>query len=145
MLPVRSGRVLLARHRYGPPIWALVGGPAEPGEPFETAARGEAAEETGLEVTVGRLLAAADHPERAFLCFAGVAEGTVEPRPEAEEIAELGWFAPDELARRDDVFELARILGRVALRGTPGPWGRRVLDWPDGSAVLVHLETLTPD
>lgn len=51
------GRVLLARNDRSE--WELPGGRLEPGEDLATAVRREFAEETGLDVHVGRLLHAA--------------------------------------------------------------------------------------
>ena len=41
------GRVLLARHSYGPPLWSLPGGGMNRGEPAEQAALREIREELG--------------------------------------------------------------------------------------------------
>src|SRR5688572_18606845 len=49
------GRVLLFRFDAGdrPPFWATPGGAIDPGESFETAARRELREETGLDLDCG--------------------------------------------------------------------------------------------
>ena len=53
-----NGRLLLVR-RANPPgegMWSIPGGRVEPGETDEAAVTREVAEETGLSVTVGRLV-----------------------------------------------------------------------------------------
>lgn len=61
ILPVRDGRVLLARHSYrSPDSWLMVGGMVEPGEGLDAAVKREAPEEAGLDITPGVLLAVAD-------------------------------------------------------------------------------------
>ena len=55
---VRSEQVLLCSNRWysdRPPVWTLPGGRAEPGESMADALVREYAEETGLEISVGRL------------------------------------------------------------------------------------------
>jgi 8-oxo-dGTP diphosphatase len=142
VLPVRAEEVLLARHTYGPPLWAMVGGMALPGEPAHEAARREALEETGLAVSVGRLLAFADLPELALFAFAGQVELDAGPEtPQAAEIAELAWFDAATLEdNAEAVFEFTRVLALGLLVGRPGAWERRSFSWVDGSVVPVHLE-----
>ncbi|NBH11189.1 NUDIX hydrolase [Amycolatopsis sp. SID8362] len=64
----RGERVLFLRRAGGvfrAGQWELPGGTAEPGEPFETTAVREAAEETGLRVRVTGELGRADWPDIA--------------------------------------------------------------------------------
>jgi 8-oxo-dGTP diphosphatase len=59
---VRDGRVLAARRSAPPQLaggWEFPGGKVEPGESDADALRRECAEELGVEVAVGRLLAEA--------------------------------------------------------------------------------------
>jgi 8-oxo-dGTP diphosphatase len=56
--------VVLVERRFEPLGWALPGGFVEYGESAETAARREALEETGLEVTLRALLGVYSDPER---------------------------------------------------------------------------------
>ena len=145
-LPVRDGRVLLARHTYGPPLWAMVGGVANPGEAIEDAVRREVAEETGLAVTPGALLAFADRAELSLYVFAAEPVGPLgELRPEASEIEELAWFGAEDLRSRSDVFELARLLALRQIDGVEaGPWRRRFFDWPSGEKVPVYYGASGP-
>lgn len=93
-----TGRLLLMHQAYGEHLWDFVGGGAEPGEsPEETAIR-EAREEIGLTVVPSGLIGVYFNRMRGLLVFifAGVVTGgtlTLQP----EEIAEIGWFGPDDL------------------------------------------------
>lgn len=112
VLPLREGRVLLARHTYAySDLWAMVGGMAEPGESVDAAARREVLEETGLEVTTDRLVALVDRGDIVIFVFEGrVLSGT--ELPQADEIAELRWFTQDELLSAN-AFDLVVQLGPV--------------------------------
>lgn len=101
------GRVLLGLRAHEPRagLWDVLGGFMEPGETPEGALARELREETGLECSVGRYLGGfpdtyGDDGEPtlnlAFECR--FREG--EPRA-ADDVAELAWFAPDELPPAD--------------------------------------------
>jgi len=76
------GGVVLVERRFPPPGWALPGGFVEYGEPVEAAARREAQEETGLDVTLTDLLWVYSDPRRdprvhtVSVVFVGRAAGT---------------------------------------------------------------------
>jgi 8-oxo-dGTP pyrophosphatase MutT (NUDIX family) len=89
--------------------WQMVGGAVEPGESPWDAARRETAEETGLEVSLSGIRAAIGGPRFqhtypngdrvAFVStvFDGrIVSGT--PTPDDDEITEVAWFDPAELA-----------------------------------------------
>jgi mutator protein MutT len=59
-----SGRLLVVRraHEPGAGRWSIPGGRVEPGETDEQAVMREAREETGLDVSVGRLLGEVEVP-----------------------------------------------------------------------------------
>ena len=98
-----EGRVLLARRAAEPgrDLWDLLGGFTNEGElPLETLAR-ELREETGVELDPIHFFGA--WPDRYgedgvwtlnLYWTARIASGEPEP---ADDVAELAWFAPDEL------------------------------------------------
>ena len=53
-----TGRVILARHRFGAPEWRFLGGFLSPRERLEDALAREVREETGIEIEVGPILEA---------------------------------------------------------------------------------------
>jgi 8-oxo-dGTP pyrophosphatase MutT (NUDIX family) len=93
-----AGRLLLIHQAYGDRVWDFVGGGAELGEsPEETAIR-EAKEEIGLTVEPRGLIGVYFNRPRRILVFifaGAVTGGTL--TLQADEIAEIGWFGPDEL------------------------------------------------
>ena len=114
-LVVQDGRVLLGRRAVEPAkgAWDIPGGFLEPWElPSEAAVR-EVREETGLEARPLHLLTVvvdtyADHDYTLNHYY--VAEpvgGTLEP---ADDLAELHWFAPDDLPTEFAFPHCARVL-----------------------------------
>ncbi|MEQ4301686.1 NUDIX domain-containing protein [Plantactinospora sp. B6F1] len=125
VLPVDPvGRLLLVRHRGHTDGWGLVGGAVEPGEsPAEAAVR-EAREEIGVEVRLTRLLDVLGGPEfevtyphgdrAAYVTAVYRAEIVAGiPRPDGDEVGEVGWFDPAELA----ALQVSRF-ARAVLRAT---------------------------
>lgn len=93
-----NGRLLLVRRGRPPAIgtWTLPGGRVEPGEsPAEAAAR-EVAEETGLTVAVGALLATV--PVLGYQVHDFVATVTGGALCAGDDAADAQWFDPTELA-----------------------------------------------
>jgi 8-oxo-dGTP pyrophosphatase MutT (NUDIX family) len=102
-----AGRILLVRHVEG--RWQLPGGGVDPGETPAGAARRECREELGVEVEPERLLGVYGGPlhriryangdEAAWIAsvFAGRIVSGDPQAPGDDEIAAIGWFAPEEL------------------------------------------------
>ena len=88
------GRLLLVR-RGRPPsqgLWSVPGGRVEPGESPEQAAAREVLEETGLQVTVGRLLATVEIGEFLVHDFsAEVVAGELRAGDDAEDVRWCSW------------------------------------------------------
>jgi 8-oxo-dGTP diphosphatase len=95
-----DGRLLLARHSYlPPPGWSLPGGWLQADETFEAGVARELAEELGLHVEVGALVAwthqqVPRHFTLGFRCWPR--RGTFRP---SAEVVEVGYFAPAQALR----------------------------------------------
>ena len=110
VLPVDpAGRLLLVRHTGHHDGWAVLGGAVEPGEsPAETAVR-ETREEIGVDVRLVRLLGVLGGPDyevtypngdrTAYVTAvyqAAIIDGS--PAVSDDELSDVAWFAPGELA-----------------------------------------------
>lgn len=89
----RPDRPIVLIERLNPPYgWALPGGFVDVGEPVPAAAVREAAEETGLQVTLVQLLGCYSDPNRdprghtASVVYVGQAEGTPLAADDAREV-----------------------------------------------------------
>jgi ADP-ribose pyrophosphatase YjhB (NUDIX family) len=94
VLVVREGRILLGRRGPGtrePGKWSFPAGFVERGERVEHAAAREAREETGLEMTVGKLIGlySTDGEPVVLAVYEGAAVG--EPRA-GDDLTDVGWF-----------------------------------------------------
>ncbi len=112
----RPGRpIVLIERRNPPPGYALPGGFVDVGETVEQAARREALEETGLEVSLTRLLGVYSDPARdprlhtASVVYVGEARG--EPRA-GDDAARIRITTLDDLPAL--AFDHARILADYA-------------------------------
>ena len=118
------GRVLLLRHRFRESGgWELPGGFIERGETLEGAIRRELLEETGLDVTVWRVVrASVPRPLHVEVCFlAHLTGGTL--KLELSEITDARFFARDELpgALRADQLQSIDLAMAEAMRGDIWP------------------------
>jgi 8-oxo-dGTP diphosphatase len=104
---VRDGdRFLLARHADSG-LWGLVGGSVEPGEQPADAVAREVLEEIGVRIRIIRILGAyggddlvVTYPNGdrvAYVSTAYECELLDEPRPDHDELLELGWFTRDQM------------------------------------------------
>ncbi len=104
-----GGKLLLVRRAHEPwkGAWDLPGGFCDPREHPSDAAAREVREETALDVDIGPVLGmwidsyapdgpGADKVTLNIYFSASVADGS-ETRPDSSEVAEIGWFAADEL------------------------------------------------
>jgi 8-oxo-dGTP pyrophosphatase MutT (NUDIX family) len=92
-----SGRVILARHRFGAPEWRFLGGFLSPRERLEDALAREVREETGIEIEVGPILEANQgfRWQRVELVYAYRPLGGTERL--SNELLEVRAFDPNDL------------------------------------------------
>jgi 8-oxo-dGTP diphosphatase len=118
-LLVRDGRVLIGRRKVDPRkgYWDLPGGFLEEGEEPLAGLRREFLEETGLEVEPVEWVGAFVDPyDRYFvLGLTWIVRGDGEPVA-ADDVAELAWFAPDELPAEMAFANQEHVLGLWASR-----------------------------
>lgn len=118
-----QGRLLVVRTTYLGPEWMLPGGRVERGETPHSAAVRETLEETGLRVSVDRLvLVDAMRPSGTSFVFGGRVESG-ELDPQFGEIAEVGWVDRDEIARTSP--RLHRLLELIDRAGDGVAYLRR--------------------
>lgn len=99
-----QGRVLLVRHSYGPPVWALpAGGMGRDEDPAAAAGR-EFGEELRCGLSDVRLLATITQGESGSTdqLHVFVAGAAGEPRPDMREIVAAEFFDPAQLPRPAD-------------------------------------------
>ena len=121
-LPVRAGRVFLARRSIEPGagLWTYPGGFLEVGESAQEGARRETEEETQLRIEVGRLIGAYSRPHVGVVTL--IYEATVvggQPLPGVETI-EVRDFGPDEIPWEDLAFTTAESALRDWVASLPG-------------------------
>ncbi len=121
-----DGRVLLVRHRHWTD-WGLPGGIVNRGELTQTAAMREVREETAVDVllTSGEPLPVVQsHGRSVELVYeAELADGATseDAHPSCVEVAEVGWFALDELP---PLAATAGLTLERMRRGEPLRWTR---------------------
>jgi NAD+ diphosphatase len=107
-----DGRALLGRNaRFPAPMWSCLAGFVEPGETLEAAVRREVKEEVGIDVGDVAYWGSQPwpFPNSLMLGFQGrYAGGEIEC--DGVEIAEAGWFSPDDLPQIPPKLSIARWL-----------------------------------
>ena len=121
-LPVKSGRVYLARRAIEPGagLWSYPGGYLEVGESAQEGARRETEEETLLRVEIGRLVGAYSRPHGGVVTLiyeASVVGG--EPLPGVETL-EVRDFAPEEIPWDELAFTTAESALKDWVLSQPG-------------------------
>ncbi len=147
-----AGRLLLVQRGKDPEAgrWTIPGGRVEPGETPAAAAAREVAEETGLDVAVGREWLVLERPAGAETLFeihdfvADLVGGTLRAGDDA---ADVGWFAPADLARLSLTTDLLAHLDAAGLvdpgatdRGRPDPHGDPA-PWPGHPVYAEGMTT----
>jgi len=121
-LPVRAGRVYLARRAIEPSLgrWGNPSGFLEVGESVQEGARRETEEETELRVEVGRLVGVYSRPEAGIVTIAFEAQvvgGSPEPAAETSEVRDYG---PDEIPWDELAFSTVESALRDWVASLPG-------------------------
>jgi len=121
-LPVRAGRVFLARRSIEPGagLWTYPGGFLEVGESAQEGARRETEEETLLRVEIGRLIGAYSRPHVGVVTLvyeATVVGGQALPGVETTEVRDFG---PDEIPWEELAFTTAESALRDWVASLPG-------------------------
>ena len=118
----RGRELLLARgHQFPHGLYGLIAGFVEPGESLEEAVRRETAEEVGIELADVRYFGSQPwpFPHSLMIGFAArYASGELQPAP--HEIADAGWFAPDDLPTIPPPLSIARKLIDAFVAGAIG-------------------------
>jgi 8-oxo-dGTP diphosphatase len=123
---MEKGKILLVKRKGNPFVgyWALPGGFMERGETLRKAAPREVLEETGMKVSIEKMIAIYDDPKRnpmghavtvTFLCK--VTGGKL--RPQEEEVSETRFFSIPEISKLKLAFDHRRII-RDALKMRSG-------------------------
>jgi ADP-ribose pyrophosphatase YjhB (NUDIX family) len=121
----RADRVLLVKPNYRD-HWALPGGICEHGEPPQAGCGREVAEELGLEVPVGRLLAtdwsqpygAAARPIMHFVFDGGLLDDDAGIVIQESELDGYRFTPPAELPGHLPAYGLARVTGALSARAS---------------------------
>lgn len=103
-----NGQMLLS-HRKDMDIWNLAGGGVEDGESPQTAIKREIKEETGLTVSIKRLVALNPKPQKNELVLTFECEIEGGKLTETDEADRHGWFPPDNLPTNIPPKHLERI------------------------------------
>ena len=121
-LPVRAGRVFLARRAIEPALglWTYPGGFMELGESAQEGARRETEEETRLLVEIGTLIGVYSRPavgQVTIIYEAAVVGGEALPGVESLEVRDFG---PDQIPWSELAFTTAESARRDWIASLPG-------------------------
>ncbi len=113
---LREGKVLLARHTYGPGKGKLIipGGYIEEGEMPEEALKREFLEEVGITVRPTKLIGIRFNIKDWYAVFS-VEHIAGEPRSDRDENSEVVWMPIEDALSHDDVPDLSKKLIECAL------------------------------
>jgi len=103
----REGRVLLGLRGQGTRragFWGLPAGFVDRGEAVPHAAQREIREETGLEVTLGPVLDVRSTTGEPVVLIVYPAIAVTGEAVAGDDLAEIGWFLPEEIATLDLAF-----------------------------------------
>lgn len=124
-----DGHKLLLTRRTDNGKWCLPGGAMDPGESAKEACAREVLEETGLEVSVGRLIGVYSSPDWLVEYADGnLIQGvtlsfeasTIDPRPQAsDETTEVGYFTLEQTKTVDLVGPFHEIIADAFARQEP--------------------------
>lgn len=118
---LREGRVLLARHTYGPGKGMLIvpGGYVQFGESPQEAVKREYMEETGVVIEPREIIGIRFSDRDWYVCFAAdYISGTA--RTDGDENDEVLWLPAEEALERSDVPDLTKQLILCAQSREPG-------------------------
>lgn len=127
---VKDGKILLVRRHNLSRTWGVPGGVQELGENVCESAHREVLEEVGLDLRVGELIGVYSSPEWDLQLDDGMGiqqltlffqmEGAVdEVRIQESEVAEWGFFAPDEMPENMMPCCRQKVLDWAAYQGKP--------------------------
>jgi NAD+ diphosphatase len=112
MLIERDGKALLGRNaRFPLPFFSTLAGFVEVGETLEDTVIRETREEAGIDVTDVRYFGSQPWPFSGSLMIGFTARwASGELQPDPTELAEAGWFGPDEIPMVPPKMSIARAL-----------------------------------
>jgi ADP-ribose pyrophosphatase YjhB (NUDIX family) len=121
-LPVRDGRVFLARRAIEPGAgkWSYPGGFLELGEAAQEGARRETEEETQLRVELGQLIGVYSRPRVGIVTIIYEAQVVGGEELSGAETTEVRGFTPDEIPWDELAFTTAESALRDWVRSLPG-------------------------
>lgn len=119
-----EGRILFMKRGVPPYVgqWAPPGGYVEANEALEAAAAHEIEEEVGIQIPVDALIPHAivslPSMNQIYVCFIGVLEKMITPRPNLPECTDARWFTMEDYSRESiwepaAGFDMQRLVEQV--------------------------------